>query len=81
MVKEVNNTKEPLCSICMDDGMCRNSESHKDYEKNNQDFFGTDYLDCVDYLEAKNNKRGEFIKGYIKKLQEEKNKEVIVPKV
>ena len=58
------------CSICKDDGKCLNSESHKDYEKNNEDFFGTDYLDCVDYLETKNNTRGEFIKGYVKKLQE-----------
>ena len=67
------------CSICKDDGKYLNSESHKDYEKNNEDFFGTDYLDCVDYLETKNNTRGEFIKRYVKKLQEEeKNKESYV---
>ena len=50
MEKEVMNiNKEPLCSICNDDGMCRNSESHKDYEKNEQwdDPFG--YMDCINY--------------------------------
>ena len=63
MVKEVNNTKEPLCSICMDDGMCRNSESHKDYEKNEQwdDPFG--YMDCINYQEKKTNTQGQWIKG------------------
>ena len=59
-----------ICEICKDDGRCLNNETHKDYEKNNEDFFGTDYLDCVDYLEKKNNTQGEFIKGYVKKLQE-----------
>ena len=75
MVKEVNNTKEPLCSICMDDGMCRNSESHKDYEKNEQwdDSFG--YMDCINYQEKKTNTQGQWIKGYIKKLQEKKKYE------
>jgi hypothetical protein len=68
-----------ICEICKDDGRCLNNETHKDYENNNEDFFGTDYLDCVDYLETKNNTRGEFIKGYVKKLQEEeKNKEPYV---
>jgi hypothetical protein len=61
-----------ICEICKDDGKCLNNEKHKHYEKNNQNFFGTDYLDCVDYLETKNNTRGEFIKGYVKKLQEER---------
>ena len=76
--KEKKSLKPPhrLCEICKDDGKCLNNETHKDYEKNNQNFFGTDYLDCVDYLETKNNTRGEFIKGYVKKLhEEEKNKE------
>ena len=68
-----------ICSVCNDDGYCLNNKFHKDYEKNNEDFFGTDYLDCVDYLETKNNTQGEFIKGYVKKLQEEeKNKEPYV---
>ena len=68
-----------ICDICLDDGRCLNNKTHEDYDKNNEDFFGTDYLDCVNYLEKKNNKRGEFIKGYVKKLQEEeKNKEPYV---
>ena len=76
MEKEVMNiNKEPLCSICMDDGMCRNSESHKDYEKNEQwdDPFG--YMDCINYQEKKTNTQGQWIKGYIKKLQEKKKYE------
>jgi hypothetical protein len=65
-----------VCDVCSDDGRCLNNETHKDYEKNNEDFFGTDYLDCVDYLETKNNTRGQFMKGYIKNLKvEEQNKE------
>ena len=63
-----------ICDICLDDGGCLNNEKHKDYEKNNEDFFGTDYLDCVNYLENKNNTQGQFIKGYIKNLQEEEKK-------
>jgi len=76
MVKEVmNKKKEPLCSICNDDGKCLNSESNKDYEKNNEDFFGTDYWDCTDYLEKKNNTQGQTMKNYIKNLQERKKYE------
>ena len=75
-LKKVIEPPHRLCEICKDDDRCLNNETHKDYEKNNEDFFWTDYLDCVDYLEIKNNTRGEFIKGYVKKLQEEKkNKE------
>ena len=78
-LKKVIEPPHKICEICKDDGRCLNNETHKDYEKNNQNFFGTDYLDCVDYLETKNNTRGEFIKGYVKKLQEEeKNKEPYV---
>ena len=76
MEKEVMNiNKEPLCSICNDDGMCRNSESHQDYEKNEQwdDPFG--YMDCINYQEKKTNTQGQWIKGYIKKLQEKKKYE------
>ena len=40
-----------LCDICQNDGKCLNNETHKDYEKNNEDFFGTDLWDCTDYLE------------------------------
>ena len=75
-LKKVIEPPHRVCDVCKDDGKCLNNETHKDYEKNNEDFFGTDYLDCVDYLETKNNTRGEFIKGYVKKLQEEEqNKE------
>lgn len=58
-----------ICDICLDDGRCLNNETHEDYDKNNEDFFGTDYLDCVDYLEKKNDTEGQFMKGYLKKLQ------------
>ena len=65
-----------ICSVCHDDGKCLNNETHVDYEKNNEDFFGTDYIDCINYLEKKNNTQGQFMKGYIKNLQEEEqNKE------
>ena len=78
-LKKIIEPPHRVCDVCMDDGKCLNNETHKDYEKNNEDFFGTDYLDCVDYLETKNNTRGEFIKGYVKKLQEEEqNKEPYV---
>ena len=58
-----------ICEVCLDDGKCLNNETHVDYDKNNEDFFGTDYLDCVDYLEKKNNTEGQFMKRYLKKLQ------------
>ena len=61
--------------IGIGDGKCLNNEKNPNYDKNNEDFFGTDYLDCVDYLETKNNTRGEFIKGYVKKLQVKWKKE------
>ena len=63
------------CDICKDDGKCLNSESHKDYEKNKQwdDPFG--YMDCINYSERKSNTQGQWIKGYIKKLQEKKKYE------
>ena len=63
------------CDICKDDGKCLNSESHKDYEKNEQwdDPFG--YMDCINYSERKSNTQGQWIKGYIKKLQEKKKYE------
>ena len=60
-----------VCKVCNDDGKCLDNVNHPDYKENNQDFFGTDYLDCVNYLEKKNSTQGEFIKGYIKNLQEE----------
>ena len=78
-LKMVIEPPHKICEICKDDGKCLDNVNHPDYQKNNQDFFGTDYLDCIDYLETKNNTRGEFIKGYVKKLQEEeKNKEPYV---
>ena len=60
-----------LCDICKNDGKCLNNETHKDYEKNNEDFFGTDLWDCTDYLEKKNNTVGSTMKNYIKNLQKE----------
>jgi hypothetical protein len=73
------NPPHLICNICKDDGGCLNNETHKDYEKNNKDFFGTDYWDCSDYLEKKNNTQGQTMKNYIKNLQEEeKNKEPYV---
>ena len=38
------------CSVCKDDGLCKNSPSHKDYKLNNKDVWvGTDLYDCMDY--------------------------------
>ena len=31
-----------------------------------------DIYDCVNYLEKKNNRQGEFRRGYIKNIQEKK---------
>ena len=60
-----------ICDVCLDDGGCLNNEKHKDYDKNNEDFFGTDYIDCINYLEKKNNTEGQFMRGYLKGLQKE----------
>mgnify|MGYP001335470368 FL=1 len=68
------------CTICYDDGKCLNNESHKDYEKNNEDFFGTDYWDCVDYHEKKTNTRGETMKNWIRNLQAKWKEEKENPK-
>ena len=47
---ESENNKKVECSVCNDDGLCKNSPSHKDYEKNNEDvWLGTDIYDCMDY--------------------------------
>ena len=64
-----------VCEICNDDGGCLNNINHKDYEKNEQwdDPFG--YMDCINYQEKKTNTQGQWIKGYIKKLQEKKKYE------
>ena len=65
-----------LCDICKNDGKCKNNETHKDYEKNNEDvWLGTDYWDCVDYLERKNNTVGKTMKNYIRNLQKEEHYE------
>ena len=75
-LKKIIEPPHRVCDVCKDDGGCLNNETHKDYEKNNKDFWGTDYIDCINYLEKKNNTQGQWIKGYIKNLQEEeKNKE------
>jgi hypothetical protein len=61
-----------LCSICKNDGKCLNNETHKDYEKNNEDvWLGTDYWDCVDYLEKQNGTIGKTMKNYVSNLQKE----------
>ncbi len=41
------------CSICKDDGLCKNNTKSPDYD---DDFFGSDIYDCVEYLEAKEGK-------------------------
>ena len=73
MVKEVmNKKKEPECSVCMDDGKCLNSPSHKDYKKNNAEPFSsteTDYWDCVNYHEKKTDTVGHTMKNWVKNLQ------------
>ena len=71
----MTDVKIDVCSICKDDYKCLNSESHKDYEKNKQwdDSFG--YMDCINYSERKSNTQGQWIKGYIKKLQKKKKYE------
>ena len=74
MVKEVME-KEPQCLICMDDGKCRNSESHKDYEKNKQWEDGLGYFDCINYQEKKDGTEGQFMRNYLKNLQVKWKKE------
>ncbi len=59
------------CSICNDDGKCLNNELNPNYD---DDWFGSDYWDCVDYLEKKNNTIGETMKNWISNLQR-KNKD------
>lgn len=63
-----------VCEICKDDGKCLNNETHKDYEKNNEDFFGTDYWDCVSYEEKKNDSVGYTMMNWMKNLQEKEKK-------
>ena len=41
------------CDICKDDGLCENNPTSPDYD---DDFFGSDIYDCVEYLEAKEGK-------------------------
>jgi len=57
-----------ICEICNDDGYCKNNEKNPNYDGG---FFGSDYWDCVDYLEKKNNTVGETMKNYVKNLQKE----------
>ena len=78
-MKESNENKnfsltDYNCDICKDDGKCLNNENHPDYKKNNEDvWLGTDYWDCVDYLEKKNKTVGKTMKNYIKNLQKEEH--------
>ena len=60
------NPPHRICEICNDDGKCLNNEKNPNYD---DDFFGSDIYDCVDYLEKKNNTQGQFMRGYIKNLQ------------
>ena len=45
-----------------------------DYEKNAElnGMTSLGYMDCINYQEKKTNTQGQWIKGYIKKLQEKK---------
>ena len=65
-----------VCSICKDDGGCKNNEFHKDYEKNNEDVWGvgTDYYDCIDYTERRDGTTGQFMMNWMKNLQKNKDK-------
>ena len=68
---------EPLhrvCEICNDDGKCLDNINYKDYEKNNEDFFGTDLYDCIDYQEKKNGTKGHFVMNWLKNIQKNKDK-------
>ena len=60
-----------VCEICNDDGLCKNNENHKDYEKNNEDcWLGTDLYDCVEYTEKKEGiKVGIWMREWGKRLQ------------
>tara|TARA_Y100000592_G_C5300554_1_gene235287 strand:- start:149 stop:427 length:279 start_codon:yes stop_codon:yes gene_type:complete len=76
---EPENHKKIDCSVCNDDGLCKNSPSHKDYEKNNEDvWLGTDIYDCCDYNDKYIEKRpmGTWMVEWMKKIKDnEKNKE------
>jgi hypothetical protein len=58
-----------ICDICNDDGKCLNNEKNPKYDN---DFFGSDYWDCVNYLEKKTDTVGETMKNYVKNLQKDK---------
>tara|TARA_R110001592_G_scaffold142037_3_gene364025 strand:+ start:1993 stop:2319 length:327 start_codon:yes stop_codon:yes gene_type:complete len=64
--------KDILCEVCKDDGLCKNSPSNKDYEKNNEDcWLGTDIYDCSDYLDVKKGKpKGSWMMEVGKRLKE-----------
>ncbi|MDA9935035.1 hypothetical protein N9C41_00460 [Candidatus Marinimicrobia bacterium] len=71
---EQENNKTIDCSVCNDDGLCKNSPSHKDYEKNNEDcWLGTDLYDCMDYNDKYIEKRptGSWMVDWMKRLKEE----------
>ena len=75
---ESENNKKVECSVCKDDGLCKNSPSHKDYEKNNEDvWLGTDIYDCQEYLEVKEGKpKGQWMVDWMKRSNlRKKNKE------
>lgn len=65
---QIKEPKHIICTICNDDGRCLNNEKNPNYD---DDFFGSDYWDCVNYLEKKNNTVGETMKNYVKNLQKE----------
>ena len=67
--------KKIECSICNDDGKCLNNPKNPDYD---DDWFGSDIYDCVEYLEVKEGKsKGQWIVDWTKNLKKKKdNKEL-----
>ena len=58
MIKsKFGNPPHHICSICNDDGLCRNNIFSSDYDI---DF--SDYLDCMGYIKSKKSKRNVILK-------------------
>ena len=66
------------CSVCKDDGKCKNSIFNKDYKENNKDvWLGTDLYDCMDYHDRYIDKRptGSWMVDWMKRLQVKEKKQ------
>ncbi len=66
---QIDEPPHRICEICNDDGKCLNNEMNPNYD---DDLFGSDYWDCVDYLEKKTNKVGETMRNYVSNLRKER---------